>query len=193
MASSTRRGPMQLSITRGENGVDAHPTPEKSRHPASTIYTCVIIHLGDKTKRVPFDPPHSSWRLITTFQQSTSIGRSPNVTPSIRGMETRRQDSIQSPLSSFPGRQASFRSRGPVSGIPQLHRQATAGFSIGRAMQEATDSPAAAEPCFPLIMLQLSHSVPAWLSLIDSCILPPDCMSYEACYSLEPRFMSQAN
>lgn len=192
MASSTRQGPMQLSITRGENGVDAHPVQGKSRRSVSTIYTCVTTHLDDETQHVPFDPPRSSWRLITTFQQSTSIGRSPNVTPSIRGMETRRQDSTESPLSSFPGRQASFRSRGPVSGIPQLHRQATTGFSIGRTLQEL------------LIVLQLrslasrlsccnSHSVPAWLSLIDSCILPLDCMSYEACYSLEPRFMSQAN
>lgn len=101
------------------------------------LYTCLCsIHISAETDRVPFDTPRSSLRLITTFQQSTSIGRSLNVTPSIRGMQTRRQDSIQSPLSSFPGRQASFRSQDPVSGLPQLHNQVAPGISIGPTMQD---------------------------------------------------------
>lgn len=127
---------MHLRITREENSADAHDALRESRCSVLTLYISEAGHISDETARAPFDTPPSSWRLITTFQQSTSIGRCLNVTPSIRGMETRRQDSPQSPLSSYPGRQASFRSRDPVGGMPQLHNQVAAGISIGQTIQD---------------------------------------------------------
>lgn len=120
---------------RGQRGMLMELLGNRGAYPQLYIWLC-SIHISAETDRVPFDPPRSSLRLITTFQQSTSIGRSLDVTPSIRGMQTRRQDNIQSPLSSFPGRQASFRLHDPVGGMPQLHNQVAPGISIGPTMQD---------------------------------------------------------
>lgn len=136
-------------ITQGENSVDAHGVPSESRCPVSIIYLCAPTASVTKTTAPLFDAPRSSWRLITTRQQGTSIGRAPNVAPSIRGTETRRQDNSQSPLSSFPVRQA--RETPSVASYNSITTLRRASRLAGP--RKTTDSPAAAEPCFPLIVL----------------------------------------